>query len=175
MPLLPRRGPRAEPSPSARHHPPTHAVSEPGRLSLTPSRVAYSVAALPAGPALTPLGPTPALPSPPALASRGSRPTHAQILQLLLTGAQDNPLGKRQISWLSQHAMFQLWQSSSEESCAICQHPIARMEAVATTACIHHFHAICLSHGQSRALSSHGLCPTCRTPLSPLANLSLLP
>ena len=105
---------------------------------------------------------------PPAPSSRGSRPSHAQVLQLLLTGTQVGSVQRGQIQWLSHHSMFQLWQSSPEEICAICQQSIAPLEAVATTGCLHHFHALCLSHGQSRALSSYGLCPTCRSPLTPL-------
>ena len=105
---------------------------------------------------------------PPAPTSRSSRPSHAQVLQLLLTGTQVGSVQRGQIQWLSHHSMFQLWQSSSEEICAICQQTITPLEAVATTGCLHHFHALCLSHGQSRALSGYGLCPTRRSPLTSL-------
>ena len=123
----------------------------------------------PAGrPSPASLVPTPAPPPPPARKYQGLPATHAQVLQLLLSRAQDDSIERRQTNWLSQHTIFQLWQSSTEENCPICQHSIARMEAVATTGCIHHFHAMCLSHGQSRALPNYGLCPTCRSPLTSL-------
>ena len=145
------------------------------RAMLLPTGASRRTASPPSCLPHAPDGRSPVTSAVPTPTNRGHRPTHAQVLQLLFTGAQDNPVERRQITWLSQHSMFQLWQSTSEESCVICQHPIAQLEAVATTSCIHHFHALCLSHGQSRALSGYGLCPTCRTPLSSLENLAHIP
>ena len=51
-------------------------------------------------------------------------------------------------------------------SCGVCLGDLRASEPIATTRCIHYFHAIRLARGQSLAFASAGRCYTCRLPLA---------
>ena len=139
------------------HHGPPD-VGEPAAPTLVP--LAYQAVASCSSPASAVSSPSPA-----ALSSAAS---HLQVHQLLIGRAQGSQLEMRQLEWLSRRCGFQLWRpTATAEICSICQDALLQGEPVATTPCIHHFHASCLAQCQSSAFGNSGVCPCCRSSLEP--------
>jgi hypothetical protein len=144
-------------------------VSPPQREA--PAVGVVSAMPVPVGPPHQTAAPSPTVvtvdPSPPS-AALATAASHLQVHQLLIGRAQGSQLEMRQLEWLSRRCGFQLWRpTTSTEVRGICQDALLQGEPVATTPCIHHFHASCLARCQSAAFANSGVCPCCRSSLGP--------